>query len=172
MKLFRLFLSPFGRLAPREFALATMLVYAAMMVSQVLLSGPMVARYYALPFILMQAGIVWSWLALHVKRLRDAGDGLEIAFAIAILYVLAMALLLLVMQFAGGFGAGADDVKSGGAADLFIIPRLIGIFVRETDLGIFGYLLMGFFAFIMIAVLVALSFSVWAGFRSSARAQQ
>ena len=62
-----------GRLAPRPFAIAIIAVYLVSFFSQVLLGAPVTGRSGLWPFTLLQAALVWAWLVLHVKRLRDAG---------------------------------------------------------------------------------------------------
>src|SRR6266542_2869022 len=69
-----LFLSISGRLAPKPFALGAILVYAASLASQALISPPIVARSGFWPFAAAQATLLWGWYALHVKRLRDAEE--------------------------------------------------------------------------------------------------
>src|SRR5437016_2184452 len=94
-----LFLSAAGRLGPRPFAIGAVLIYAASLASQTLISAPVVARAGFWPFAAAQATPLWVWYALHAKRPRDAGQDVGAAAAIAALYALAMVLLLFVAFF-------------------------------------------------------------------------
>ena len=55
-----LFLSSSGRIAPRAFALAIILVYVAGFLSQILLGAPVIARSGLWPFALTQGVLTWA----------------------------------------------------------------------------------------------------------------
>ena len=42
------------------------------------------------PFAVAQAALLWAWLAVHIKRLRDAGQGPAGAIGVAVIYALAL----------------------------------------------------------------------------------
>src|SRR5712691_5826953 len=94
-----LFFSASGRIPPRTFALAVIVVYLGGFASQMLLAAPVIARGGLVPFALTQAILTWSWFAVHAKRLRDSGRGSGGAVAIAILYGLALVLLVMLLAF-------------------------------------------------------------------------
>ena len=76
-------LSPIGRLARGPFALAVIAVYLASFASQLLLSAPVTAQVGVVPFVLVQVALIWVWIVLHAKRLRDAGRPTGIVIGIA-----------------------------------------------------------------------------------------
>src|SRR5947209_4408448 len=122
MRALALFLSPSGRLEPRPFAIAALLVYLAGLASQTLLAAPMVSRAGLWSFALAQAALAWIWFALHAKRLRDAARATDAAAGIAIVYALAVALLLLILSFF------ADAQAHNGASRTAPVFRPIGLF--------------------------------------------
>src|SRR5437588_591025 len=88
-----------GRLAPRAFALGAVVVYAAGLAAQFLLSAEVLARAGLWPFVIVQAALLWAWLVLHVRRLRDAGEPAAAAIGIALIYALSLAMLLMLVAF-------------------------------------------------------------------------
>jgi uncharacterized membrane protein YhaH (DUF805 family) len=155
-----------GRLAPRPFAVAVGLVYVVSFLSQVLLSAPVISRLGPWPFVLVQAVLVWAWLALHVKRLRDAGRSAGIALGIAGLYVLALVLLLLVMMMVTANDTSSTFALTGhGLLQFFVALWFVGMLVGHGDLGMFGVWLMGFLALLLAPLLIAVGFSIWTGTR-------
>ena len=102
-----LFISLRGRVGQRAFGYAIAGVYLLSFLSQVLISPPITVRFGMLPFIALQAMLIWAWLALHVKRLRDAGYPPGPAIAIAMLYALAIVQLVLLVDPMIGHDANA-----------------------------------------------------------------
>jgi uncharacterized membrane protein YhaH (DUF805 family) len=163
MQWLALFFSASGRAAPTPFTAAVLVVYLLAFLSQLLLSPPVTLRVGLAPFALVQAVVTWAWFCLHAKRLRDAGRGIGPAVAIAVLYALAMVLLLLtVALIAGTPPGGAGAAPSAGLADFLVLFVLIAMLTGEPDLGLFGYVVTGVFALIVLPMLIALGFSVWA----------
>ena len=78
-------------------SLAAIVVYLASFGSQVLLSAPVTARMSVLPFALVQAVLIWLWIVLHARRLRDAGRPAGLAVGIAIVYALEVVLLVIMV---------------------------------------------------------------------------
>jgi uncharacterized membrane protein YhaH (DUF805 family) len=157
-----------GRLAPRPYAIAVILVYLASFLSQALLSAQVTGRAGLWPFALLQAALVWAWLVLHIERLRDAGRSSGLAVGIACLYMLALVLLLLVMVMIAATEASSGAAQAGqGLLQFFIALYFIAMLIGSADLGIFGYWLMGFLALSLTPLLIALGFSIWTGTRRS-----
>src|SRR5262245_63697282 len=121
-------LSPQGRLAPRPFTVAVVVLYVAVFCSQALLGGGVTGSLGFWPFIVVQAAIAWAWFVLHAQRLRDAGRPIGHAAAIAVLYALAMILLMLVVLLIisadQGQAAGASG-EVGAVLRLFVLLGLI-----------------------------------------------
>ncbi len=138
----RSFLLPFGRLAPRAFAAAVIVLYVAGLFSQMLLAAPVTARLGLWPFAAAQAVLLWLWFAVHANRLRDAGRSIGAAAGIACLYGLAVILLILVLA-------------------------VFGEILHEPDWSGFGLILLAFLVLILIPISVAIGFSIATGLRAS-----
>ena len=163
-------LSASGRIAPRPFALGVIAVYALSFLSQVLLSPPVTVQFGILPFVILQALLMGAWVALHVRRLRDAGEAISPAIAIAVLYALAMVLLMLLADQMIGpdVSAVGTDVPGRSFSELWVFLLLFSAFASEASLGFFHLLALGIFALILIPVAIAIGFSIWAGTRPAA----
>jgi uncharacterized membrane protein YhaH (DUF805 family) len=165
-----LLFSTSGRLAPRSFAVAVVLVYLVSFFSQALLSVPVTGRAGLWPFALLQAALVWIWVALHVKRLRDAGRSFGLAAGIACLYVLALVLLLLVLVMITASDATSSNflLTGQGLIHIFIVLYAIGAVLGSSEFGVLAYWLTGFLALLLLPVIVGVGFSIWAGTRPTA----
>jgi uncharacterized membrane protein YhaH (DUF805 family) len=134
--------NPFeGRLAPKPFALGVLGVYLAGIAAQALLSGEVTARAGLWPFIIVQTVLIWVWLLLHAKRLRDAGQPPSAAIGVALVYTLALGLLLMLMVFLSNpnaVGPPTDGERPPGdaAAGLLLVLFLFAI-VFKPDFGVF-----------------------------------
>jgi uncharacterized membrane protein YhaH (DUF805 family) len=157
--------SPSGRIAPKSFARGILTVYAVAALSLLLMSAPVLLRVGFAPFALVQALACWAWFCLHAKRLRDAGRDPGAALAVAGLYALAIVLLLLVLTLAAPLrgGAQAPDAAAAGAwTDLFALAG------GDSDPGLFAYVGAGLLALIVLPMLTAVAFSIWAATRRGA----
>ena len=164
MESLALFFSASGRMAPRPFAGGILAVYGIALVSLLLLSPPVLLRAGLAPFVLVQGLAIWTWFCLHAKRLRDAGGDTGPALAIAGLYALAIILLLLIVVL---LTPSADDGEAG-LSNALIPSDLVAMTAGGGDLGLFAYVIIGIFALIVVPVLIALGFSIWAGTRPAA----
>ena len=158
-----------GRIAARPFARGLLAVYGTALLSLLLLSAPVVQRAGLVPFVLVQALAAWAWFCLHAKRLRDAGCDVGVAAAIALLYALAIVLLLLmlVLVVPPGDGARAPDA---GPADVRVWSDFLAMASGDSDLGLFAYVGAGMLALIVLPMLTAVAFSIWAATRRAAAA--
>jgi uncharacterized membrane protein YhaH (DUF805 family) len=165
------FLSPSGRLAPRPFAIAIIVVYLAGFASQMLLSQPVIGRAFVWPFVAAQAVLIWLWIVLHVRRLRDAGRSPWPAIAITIVYVLEIVLVVmmvwLLVASAGTSTPGADKFN---ILHLFILLYLFGLLAGDPSNAAIGLWLYGIVALLLLPIVVALCFSLWAATRPSVSA--
>jgi uncharacterized membrane protein YhaH (DUF805 family) len=162
-------LSQNGRLARGPFVLAVIAVYLASFVSQMLLSAPVTAQVGVVPFVLVQVALIWLWIVLHTRRLRDAGRTTGIVIGIAMIYVLEVVLLVLLIWL-----ILASASPSGGASTdasifhLFIILYLLGMMTGDPTLGALQIWMMGFAAMMLLPVAIAVVFSLWTATRTSA----
>jgi uncharacterized membrane protein YhaH (DUF805 family) len=161
-----------GKLAPRPFACGILAVYVLSFLSQVLISPPVTARWGVWIFTLVQIAVIWTWFALHAKRLRDAGLPAGSALPVAILYALALVLLVLLIEPI--IGTNADPVVSDMPrmrfADLWIVLLLVEAFAGQARVGFFDVLALVMLALILTPIVIALGFSVWVGTRPQASA--
>ena len=162
-----------GRIAPKPFALGAIAVYLASFLSQFLLAAPITARASVVPFLLVQIAIALTWYGLHVRRLRDAGRPTGWAIALSVLYALAIILLLLVMLAADAPGqpTGPEATPFAGVFQIFLVLFLIGMILGDPNLGMFGYVLLGVIALVMLPIMIAIVFTVWVGTRPSVPAE-
>src|SRR5690242_17587530 len=112
MDVLALFISLDGRLGRRGFWLSLLVIYLAGLAAQVLLMPDVVARSGIWAFCAVQAALIWAWLAIHIKRLRDAGQGPATAIAVAVIYALAVTLMMVLLAFL----TNPNEVGTPGAA--------------------------------------------------------
>jgi uncharacterized membrane protein YhaH (DUF805 family) len=161
-----------GRMSPRTFALSAVAVYLVSFLSQFLLAEPVMAQAGVVPFLVVQLVVAWTWYAVHVKRLRDADRSTAMALALTVLYLLAIMLLLLAMIAANASGQadGVDGKPLAAVFQIFLLLYLVGAVLSDPNLSMFGYVILGTLALVMLPIVVALAFSVWAGTRPRATA--
>jgi uncharacterized membrane protein YhaH (DUF805 family) len=157
-----------SRLARGPFIIAALAVYALSFVSQMLLSAPVTARMSVLPFVLVQIALIWLWIVLHRRRLRDAGRPTGIVIGIAAIYALEVVLLTLLIWIVSS-PSGASNFADDGAGvfHLFAIVYLLGVMTGDPSLGSLQIWLMGFAVVMFLPILIAIGFSLWAATRPS-----
>lgn len=157
-----------GRLAPQPFALGVLGVWLAGLAAQWLLSGEIMARSGVWPFVAAQALLLWFWLTLHIKRLRDAGQGPAGAIGVALIYLLSIALLLMLVAFFTNPNAvetpGADRTAGEAASATLLVLFLIAIIVKP-DFGVFMMILKALIVMMFLPGIISLVFSVVTGLR-------
>jgi uncharacterized membrane protein YhaH (DUF805 family) len=159
MPILRLFFDAAGRLAPAPFILAVILVYALGLAAQLLTAPGVTSRAGLWPFALAQALLVWVWFALHAKRLRDAGYGINAAQGVAAIYALAVVLLVFVAAF---FLEGGGESSAGAMPGArIVLLHLLGLFQGPPD----PLTLLALIA--CLSVLIAPACSIWAATRPS-----
>jgi uncharacterized membrane protein YhaH (DUF805 family) len=163
-----------GRMAPRPFAVCAAAVYAVSFLSQFLLAEPVMAQASVAPFLAVQVAVSWAWYALHAKRLRDAGRPTGTALALTVLYLLAILLLVLAMiaANASGSGGGTEAKPLATVVQIFLLLFLIGTVLSDPNLSMFGFVILGALVMVMLPILIAIAFSVWAGTRPRAPASK
>jgi uncharacterized membrane protein YhaH (DUF805 family) len=150
------------------FVLAVTAVYVVSFASQVLLAAPVTVRVSVVPFVLVQVALIWLWIVLHQRRLRDAGRPVGTVIGVALVYVLEIVLLVLLVWLmlasAGPTGGASTDAS---IFHLFIILYLLGMMTGDPNLGGLQIWLMGFAAVMLLPVVIAVGFSVWTATRPS-----
>jgi len=158
-----LFTSSEGRLGRRHFWLALAAVYLVSVASQWLLTAAVTARSGVWPFALVQAGVLWAWTVVHIKRLRDTGRLASAAIAIAVLYGLAMGLIVLLLAV---FFTDADPASDTSPLGLLLLLAILGI-LFSPDLGAFTVILQMLVLIACLPVVISALFSLYAGLRRS-----
>src|SRR5437764_7540910 len=133
------FISVQRRLARKPFALGALAVYAAGIAAQALLSGEMIARAGLWPFIIVQSALIWIWLVLHIRRLRDAGQPPAAAVGVAVVYALSLALLLTLIAFLTNSNTGGPlpgERPAGDAATGTLLVLFLFAIVLQPDFGV------------------------------------
>jgi hypothetical protein len=161
-----------GRLAPLPFALAVLAVYIVSFVSQVLLAPPVTKWAGVWAFALVQAALIWIWIVLHGRRLRDAGRPAGLAIGIACVYALEVVLLVLVvwLMLSAGFNRPDESASSASILHLFVLVYLSALLTGDPGLGELRLWMIGFVVLMLLPVLIAFWFSVWVGTRPRAAA--
>ena len=162
----RLAPAPDARLAPGRFVLAALAVYGASFLSQGLLTAPVTQQFSVVPFLLVQTVLIWLWIVLHRRRLRDAGRPSGIAIGIALLYALEVILLALLIWMLTAPAEQTGD--AAGIFHLYLILYLIGSLGGESNLAGLQYWLMGLVALLLAPAAISVVFSLWAATRPSA----
>jgi hypothetical protein len=154
---------------PGPFIVAALLLYIASFISQILLSQPVTARLSVVPFLIVQVVLIGLWIVLHRRRLNDAGRPWGTVIGIAMVYALEVALLAILMAFIVSLNAAGDGGASGDNAvlNLFVIFYLLTLFSGDTGFGGLQLWLMGFAAVLLLPVVIAVCFSIWAATRPS-----
>ena len=157
-----------SRIAGGPFILAVIAVYAVSFLSQMLLSAPVTARMSVVPFVLVQIVLIAVWVVLHRRRLHDAGRPTGVVIGIAMVYALEVVLLTLliwIVSAPSGTSSFADD--GAGIFHLFTILYLLAVLTGDPGLGALQIWLMGLAALMLLPILIAIGFSLWAATRPS-----
>jgi uncharacterized membrane protein YhaH (DUF805 family) len=165
-----LFTSTHGRLAREPFWACVLAIYVVGFVAQLLLIPEVAARGGVWAFVFVQAALIWAWLAVHIKRLRDAGQGPAPAIGVALIYALAVVLLLMLIAFLtnpNAVGAPAGERPADQAAyGLLLVIAIFGL-LFSPDFGVFMTILKSIIFIACLPAIISLVFSVTTGWRKS-----
>ena len=158
-----------GRLTQKPFALGVTAVYLAGIGAQVLLSGEVMARAGPWPFISVQAGLVAIWLVLHIRRLRDAGQGPAAAIGVTLVYILSLGLqLMLVAFFTNPDAVGPITVEPALDNGMTLLGVFLLAILFKPDFGVFMTILKTLIVIAFLPAVISLIFSIHTGLRPSA----
>jgi hypothetical protein len=154
---------------PGPFAVSALIIYVLSFMSQMLLSAPVVSRLTVGPFVVAQAVLIGLWVVLHRRRLNDAGRPWGTVIGIAVVYALEIALLVLLAVFIGSLNTTGSDGASGSdmLLSLFVIFTLLALFSDGGLVVALQLWLLGFLAVMLLPVVIAVCFSIWAATRPS-----
>lgn len=145
--------------------LAAIAVYGISFLSQGLLTAPVTKLVSVVPFLIVQIVLIWLWIVLHRRRLRDAGRPSGIAIGIALLYALEVILLALLIWMLTAPAEQTGD--AAGIFHLYLLLYLIGSLSGESNLAGLQYWLMGLVALLLMPAAISVMFSLWAATRPS-----
>lgn len=164
MQALRLLFSPSGKLSPQAFAIAAAAVYGVGAASHLLTVPSVTARAGLWPFMVAQALLIWTWFALHARRLHDAGRAATPAAGIGLLYALSVVLLVLVVV---SFALAGPDAVTATARGLILLAMIFGALVGSREYDFTWLMAAGLTAMAVVPVVVAIVFSFWTATRPS-----
>jgi uncharacterized membrane protein YhaH (DUF805 family) len=166
----RLLFSPSGRLSPRSFIVAVVLLYMAAAASQTLTLPGVIKSAGLWPFLAAQIVLVWIWYALHAKRLRDAGKPAGLAVAVSVLYVLSVALLVIIAgAFYGALAGQGGDANAAGALGLILFVSIIAMLSGAPNDNLAWLIVAILLLIAYLPMLLAVVTTAWAATRPSAQ---
>ena len=148
--------------------LAAIAVYGISFLSQGLLTAPVTKLFNVVPFLVVQVALIWLWIVLHRRRLRDAGRPLGIATGVAIVYALEVLFLVIVVGLMLSSSATDGAGPNATILQLFVIVYLLTMLTGDPSLGPLQLWIFGFVALMALPILIALGFSIWAALLPSA----
>jgi hypothetical protein len=163
----RFLFSPAGRLAPRAFVFAAIVVYALGLAAQWLTMPDILLRAGIWPFAVAQALLVWVWYVLHARRLRDAGRPVDIAAGAALLYGLSIVLLLIVTIGYFKPYAGAVDPNATAALNIILFIMVISALTQSASHDVGALIVTVLMVLALLPVIVAVAVTLWAATRPS-----
>jgi hypothetical protein len=163
MQVLRFLFSPSGRLPPRIFIVAAIAVYIAGAASHLLTAPDVIARAGLWAFIAAQAMLIWIWFVLHSKRLHDAGRGIGLATAAAILYTLSVALTIIIAaSFYGALAGEVPDANSAGALGLILLVWIITILLGAPHYDLAWLMVATLLLIALVPIALAIAVTLWA----------
>jgi uncharacterized membrane protein YhaH (DUF805 family) len=168
MQVLRSLFSPAGRLEPRAFIIAAIIVYALGVAAQWLTMPDVLLRAGIWPFAAAQALLVWVWFSLHAKRLRDAGQPVDLAAGAALLYELSIILLLIVAIGYFKPYAGTVDPNATAALNIILFVMVISALTQSASYDVGALIVTILIVLALLPVIVAAAVTLWAATRPSA----
>jgi uncharacterized membrane protein YhaH (DUF805 family) len=164
-----LLFSPSGRLAPQPFIYGAVAIYLFGAASQLLTRPDLMLRGGLWLFAASQAILIWTWFALHAKRLRDAGAPTGLAAGVSLLYALSVVLLLIIGAAFFDTSAASAGLDANATSALGLI-LLIAIFTILSGGGAYDltWVVVAILALLaFLPIIAALTLSLWAATRPS-----
>jgi uncharacterized membrane protein YhaH (DUF805 family) len=168
MQALRILFAPAGRLSSRPFIVAAIVVYLAGMASQLLTTPDVIVRAGLWPFLAAQIVLIWSWYAVHAKRLRDAGHTASLAAGVSLLYALSVALLVIVAaSFYGALAGDGGNANASSALGLILFVSIIALLAGAPHYDI-GWLIVVILSVLAcLPIIAAVVTPLWAATRRS-----
>jgi uncharacterized membrane protein YhaH (DUF805 family) len=167
MRTLRFLFSPTGRLEPRAFVFAAIVVYALGVAAQWLTMPDILLRAGIWPFAVAQALLVWAWYVLHARRLHDAGRPVDLAAGAALLYGLSIVLLLIVTIGYFKPYAGAVDPNATAALNIILLIMVVSALTQSASHDVGALIVTVLMVLALLPVIVAVAVTLWAATRLS-----
>ena len=168
MQTLRSLFSPAGRLEPRAFIIAAVIVYALGVAAQWLTMPDVLLRAGFWPFAAAQALLIWVWFTLHARRLRDAGQPVDLAAGAALLYGLSIVLLLIVAIGYFKPYAGTIDPNATAALNIILFVMVISALTQSAGSDVGTLIVTVFMVLALLPLIVVVAVTLWAATRPSA----
>ena len=168
MQTLRSLFSPAGRLEPRAFIIAAVIVYALGVAAQWLTMSDVLLRAGFWPFAAAQALLIWVWFTLHARRLRDAGQPVDLAAGAALLYGLSIVLLLIVAIGYFKPYAGTIDPNATAALNIILFVMVISALTQSAGSDVGTLIVTVFMVLALLPLIVVVAVTLWAATRPSA----
>jgi len=167
MQTLRFLFSPTGRLEPRAFVFAAIVVYSLGVAAQWLTMPDILLRAGIWPFAVAQALLVWAWYVLHARRLHDAGRPVDLAAGAALLYGLSIVLLLIVTIGYFKPYAGAVDPNATAALNIILLIMVVSALTQSASHDVGALIVTVLMVLALLPVIVAVAVTLWAATRPS-----
>jgi len=167
MQTLRFLFSPTGRLKPRAFVFAAIVVYALGVAAQWLTMPDILLRAGIWPFAVAQALLVWAWYVLHARRLHDAGRPVDLAAGAALLYGLSIVLLLIVTIGYFKPYAGVVDPNATAALNIILLIMVVSALTQSASHDVGALIVTVLMVLALLPVIVAVAVTLWAATRPS-----
>jgi len=167
MQTLRFLFSPTGRLEPRAFVFAAIVVYSLGVAAQWLTMPDILLRAGIWPFAVAQALLVWAWYVLHARRLHDAGRPVDLAAGAALLYGLSIVLLLIVTIGYFKPYAGGVDPNATAALNIILLIMVVSALTQSASHDVGVLIVTVLMVLALLPVIVAVAVTLWAATRPS-----
>jgi uncharacterized membrane protein YhaH (DUF805 family) len=167
MDAMRFLFSPAGRLEPRTFIVAAIVVYALAVAAQWLTVPDVLIHAGFWPFAVAQALLVWVWFALHARRLHDAGRPVDLAAGAALLYGLSILLLLIVAIGYLKPYAGTVDPNATAVLNIILFVMVISALTQSASHDVGSLIVTVLMVLALLPVIIAIAVTLWAATRTS-----
>ena len=157
-----------GRMARLPFVISVLVIYVLSFLSQVLLSAPAIARLGVGPFALVQGILIWAWIVVHMRRLRDAGKPTGLAIGIALVYAIEVVFAILLVWLIAESSVPQPEGQDANILTLFVFLYLLALLTGSTSmLGVLQLWLIGVALLLSLPIIIAFVFSVTTASRPS-----
>jgi uncharacterized membrane protein YhaH (DUF805 family) len=156
------------RITRGSFVVTAIGLYFLSFASQILLAAPVTRHASVFAFAAAQIVLIAVWLALHRRRLRDAGRPLGIATGVAIVYALEVLFLIIVVGLMLSSSATDGAGPNASILQLFVIIYLLTMLTGDPSLGPLQLWIFGFVVLMALPIVIALGFSIWTAILPSA----